>query len=362
MYSFLNTINYSSYNEDGNSELKALNISDGDNVLCITGSGARTLDLLIASPKMIVSIDFNPHQNALLEIKMAAIRELSYDEFLTFIGIRPSAERKIIYSKIKSLLSAGALSFWDNNQSIIENGIIYCGRWEKYFRLLAKSLQVIRPKLVKKLFSCDNQMIQKELWQKKWNDREWRIFLSIISQRFVWKYMFADPGFYKYVPDDFSTFRYICQRFDTAVEKIHFKQSAFLTMLFWGKFIEDWNLPLHLQSHYYGILKSNLSRIKIITHSLLVYLQNHNTNQFNKYSLSDFSSYTSSPDYKHIWEEIIARSVNKARFCERQFLVKQNIPPELSSVIIRDQRLEREIEDSDTSIFYSFLIGKILKK
>jgi len=361
MDSFLNTINYSSYNEDGASELKALNISDGDNVLCITGSGARTLDLLIASPKMIVSIDFNPHQNALLEIKMAAIKELSYDEFLAFIGIRPSSQRKIIYSKIKSSLSSGALSFWDNNQSIIENGIIYCGRWEKYFQLLARTIQIIRPKLVKKLFACDNQIIQKELWQKKWNNRVWRIFLNIISQRYVWKYIFGDPGFYRFVPDDFSIFRYLCQRFDTGVEKIHFKQSAFLTILFFGKFIEDWILPLHLQSQYYKIIKSNLSRIIIITHPLLDYLQKHTAYEFNKYSLSDYSSYSSSTDYKNVWEGIISRASNNARFCERQFLVKRNIPPELSSFIIRDQTLESEIENSDSSIFYSFQIGKIIK-
>ena len=96
MDSFLNTINYSSYNEDGTSELKALNIAPNDNVLCITGSGARTLDLLIATPNSIISIDYNPTQNFLLELKITAIRELSYDEFLAFIGIRPSSKRKTI--------------------------------------------------------------------------------------------------------------------------------------------------------------------------------------------------------------------------------------------------------------------------
>ncbi len=94
MPSFLETLNYSSSNEDSNSELKALCIDKNDSILSITGSGARALDLLIKNPAKIVSIDFNPCQNHLLELKIAAIQHLEYQEFLEFLGARPPISEK----------------------------------------------------------------------------------------------------------------------------------------------------------------------------------------------------------------------------------------------------------------------------
>ena len=99
MKSFFETINYSSVNEDSNSEFKALNINKNDTVLCITGSGARILDLLIKDPKEIVAVDFNPCQNFLLELKIAAIQKLEYEDFLRFIGIMPCPDRKQLYRR-----------------------------------------------------------------------------------------------------------------------------------------------------------------------------------------------------------------------------------------------------------------------
>jgi S-adenosylmethionine:diacylglycerol 3-amino-3-carboxypropyl transferase len=84
---FFEKINYSASNEDGDSESEALQIRNSDVVLCITGSGARTLDLLIDNPSKIYSIDFNPTQNYLLKLKMAAYQALEYEEFCEFIDV-----------------------------------------------------------------------------------------------------------------------------------------------------------------------------------------------------------------------------------------------------------------------------------
>ena len=56
MNHYLQTINYSSVNEDSQSEIKALKLTERDSVLCITGSGARVLDLLTQNPKKILAL------------------------------------------------------------------------------------------------------------------------------------------------------------------------------------------------------------------------------------------------------------------------------------------------------------------
>ena len=57
MSNFGRTLNFTSANEDGATELAALALGPGDHVLCLTASGARPLDLLLANPARITSID-----------------------------------------------------------------------------------------------------------------------------------------------------------------------------------------------------------------------------------------------------------------------------------------------------------------
>src|SRR4051794_14291437 len=96
---------YSTCDEDSWSELNALDLRSDDVVLSVTGSGCRTLNLLIGGPAKIVSIDANPLQNHLLELKIAAIRELPHAEFAGFIGLTASTGRLAVYRRIREALS-----------------------------------------------------------------------------------------------------------------------------------------------------------------------------------------------------------------------------------------------------------------
>lgn len=361
MKSFLEIINYSSSNEDSNSELKALCINQYDSILCITGSGARPLDLLTSKPREIISIDFNPCQNFLLELKMAAIELLEYDEFLEFMGVRTSQKREIIYKEIRQRLSAEAKNFWDKQLEIIKTGVIYQGRWEKYFGKLARVVSFIRSNLRDRLFACKDTSEQTRIWYDKWNNILWRVFLIFISSRRVWKYLFGDPAFYEYVPKDFSISDYLNKRFALASENILFRESPFLTLLFFGRYNADSALPVYLRKENYETIKNNLSCIQIITQSLSEYLEQCEKNRFNKYSLSDFSSYTNSEEYTKIWKGIVKTASRGAIVCERQFLVKRELPPEVIPFVIRDKELERELSRTDDSCFYTFIIGRIDK-
>ena len=104
MKNYFETINYSSMNEDSNSEIKALKLSENDEVLCITGSGSRVLNLLTQKPKLIFAVDFNPCQNYLLELKIASIRHLDYEDYISFLGIVPSSNRLKYFNSIKHSL------------------------------------------------------------------------------------------------------------------------------------------------------------------------------------------------------------------------------------------------------------------
>lgn len=354
MKNFLARINYSSINEDGISEIRALNIKSGDRVLCITGSGSRTLDLLTQNPKEIISIDINPCQNYLLELKMAVIHEFDYADFIRFVGLEKDAQRLERYYRVSHLLSKQARKFWNKNQSLIRKGIIYQGQWEKYFRLLAVILKILKRKELEKLFNCKTLEAQRNVWSEEWDTLPWRIFLKTISSKKCWKYLYRDPGFYRYVPKNFSIFRYLNTRFNNGVANVQFNQSPFVSILMKGKLEKGVALPPHLVKSNYEILKSNLHRVRPITASLLEYLSNGTTDKFDSFSLSDITSYTNPCEYENLYQDIVKHSTPGAKICERQFLVKRELPASIQNRMHHNYDLENNLEKTDSSLFYSF--------
>ncbi len=357
MTSFCRKINYSSSNEDSLSEIKALKIGEADRVVCITGSGARTLDLLVAKPAGIVSLDFNPCQNHLLELKMGAIAALTHEEFLEFLGIQPSAKRTEIYKGLRDRLSEEARNYWDKNLRLIQKGVIYQGSWERYFKKLALIITLVRADLIHAIFSSCSIGRQARLWSEAWNSREWRVFLRFVSQRAVWKYVFGDPGFYRYVPEDFSIYDYFESRFEHAFKTIRLRESAYASLLFLGRYSEA--LPPHLQKENYEALRKNLHKVRLVTRSLGDFLDESERNSFTKYSLSDFSSYTDEREYTRIWRGVLRTAVAGARVCERQFLVKRALPAGVQPFVRRESKLENELEKTDDSIFFSFVVAEV---
>ena len=67
--------------EDPLLDIEALQINDNDNILCITSAGCNILTYLLQNPKHIYAIDVNPCQNALLQLKIAYIKQLDLPTF-----------------------------------------------------------------------------------------------------------------------------------------------------------------------------------------------------------------------------------------------------------------------------------------
>lgn len=352
---FFSKINYSSSNEDSESERLALQLNSEDTVLCITGSGARSLDLLIDSPKEIVSIDFNPAQNFLLELKIAAFKSLTYDQLMEFLGVRTSENRVIMFDQLKLHLSAKALDFWQKHTHLIQAGVLYCGTWE---RLLKKMLKYsyFRRRKIKKLMTANTLEAQQKIWVSKWDNPSWRFFLRLLSSRFLWVTVVREPGA-KLIPKDFNVKQYIKDRLDYMAMNFKLSENHYANLLFNGRYMKSCVLPHHLRPENFEIVRTNIERIEIVTASLIDYLPQHRS-RFSKFSLSDFSSYAPPEIYHSIWENIIFSAKSRAVFCERYFLVKRNPEKQFGS-LQRDSTQEISLVKTDVSAIYTFGVGVI---
>ena len=100
--------------EDPRLDRVALDIGPDDSIMVITSAGCNALDYVLCNPRHVHAVDMNPRQNALLELKMAGIRQLEYDTFFAMFGRGrlPNAQ-KMYQDKLRGSLSDWSRAFWD---------------------------------------------------------------------------------------------------------------------------------------------------------------------------------------------------------------------------------------------------------
>ena len=100
-----NNLVYNTCWEDPRLDRIALELTNQDNVLVITSAGCNALDYALCEPNHVFAVDMNPRQNALLELKQAAIRRLNYDDFFRLFGQgRLPGVRNVYHKLLRSQL------------------------------------------------------------------------------------------------------------------------------------------------------------------------------------------------------------------------------------------------------------------
>ena len=112
------SILYSQCWEDPQLLSESLAADATDDVLSIASAGDNSFALLLDDPRTLTAIDINSDQLCLMELKMVAT-QLSYDEFIAFLGVRPTRMRLDMYRAIRGGLSPAAKRYWDNHENEI---------------------------------------------------------------------------------------------------------------------------------------------------------------------------------------------------------------------------------------------------
>ena len=100
--------------EDPAVDRQALALNARDNVLVITSAGCNALDYALTAPNRIDAVDANPRQTALLELKIAGIRHLAFDDYFALFGRgRHPRFNEIYRDGLRAALSPFARDYWD---------------------------------------------------------------------------------------------------------------------------------------------------------------------------------------------------------------------------------------------------------
>ncbi|MGD0783644.1 MAG: DUF3419 family protein, partial [Candidatus Aminicenantales bacterium] len=216
--------------EDPRLDREALAIGPDDVVLSITSGGCNTLSFLLDNPRKVIALDANPCQNHLLELKMAAFRGLSHEDLLKFFGVRPSASRRRTYAALRPRLSPAAARYWDGQEGKIVRGLIHAGRYERYMRLLRRTVvaPVGRRGLVERFFAADDPSVRERLFRERWNGWGWRFLTrTMLSRRF--NVLFFDKAFFAYLDEDFDFGRHFAAKAERALVRLPIRENSFLS-------------------------------------------------------------------------------------------------------------------------------------
>lgn len=159
--------------EDPAVDRRALELNRDDVVLVITSAGCNALDYALLAPRRIHAVDANPRQTALLELKLAGVRALDFDDFFRLFGQGFHPDVHALYERrLRSQLTPFARDYWDRHHAWFASrrgsfyfhglsGLVACG-----FRAYLAA----RPPLaacVRALFGAGSLAEQREIYAQR---------------------------------------------------------------------------------------------------------------------------------------------------------------------------------------------------
>lgn len=175
--------------EDPRLDRIALAIRPHDRILVITSAGCNALDYAPATPAHVYAVDMNPRQNALLELKIAGIRQLDFEDFFALFGrgFLPDA-RQVYRQKLRAEMSAGARRYWDRwieffdhpRRSFYFRGS--SGTFARLIKFYVDRVARVRP-AVNALLDARDVEEQRWIYEHQLRDRVWNRLLRFAMKR-----------------------------------------------------------------------------------------------------------------------------------------------------------------------------------
>jgi S-adenosylmethionine-diacylglycerol 3-amino-3-carboxypropyl transferase len=350
--------------EDPRLDRAAFGIGRDDVVLSITSGGCNVLAFLLDDPRKVIALDVNPHQGYLLELKMAAFRELSYEELLGFFGVRPGPARFDLYRRrLRPRLSAGAARFWDGRRGRIAKGIIHAGRYERYMRLLRRTV-VAGPgkrRLVRRLFEAAGPAERERLFREEWQGVRWALLTKVMLSRWLNSLLF-DKAFFAYLDRDFSFGRHFAAKAEPALTRLPMKENYFLSYILLGRFYGEEFLPPYLRRESFATIRDRLDRVEIVTAGCEGYFARLGDSTISKFNFSNIFEWMAPAAFEALLRETVRVARDKAILTYRNLLVFRERPASLSGPIrpLRDQA--RALHETDLSFIYdSYVVERVEK-
>jgi len=317
--------------EDPRLDKEALKINRHDTVLTISSAGCNALALLLENPKHIYLVDRNPCQNALVEIKLAAIKNLDYNSFWKLFGegLLPNFSNHY-YPLIRKDLSPASQKFWDSKAFYfdgtgLKRSFYWRGTCGTVAWLLSWYVRVI-PGLhgaIQALLEAKNVEEQKLIYHKFVAPRLWNRMINKLVKSEVYLSWTGIPLpqqqlLARTAGSHASIGLWIKEQLEIVCTEIPIHENYFWRVYINGSYSKNC-CPDYLKQENFEKLKASVDKISISTQTITEFLESNPDVKISTYILLDHMDWMADkPDIlSEEWNAILSNATEKCKFLWR---------------------------------------------
>lgn len=323
-----NNLVYNTCWEDPRLDRVALEFGPQDNVLVITSAGCNALDYVLAGPNHVNAVDMNPRQNALLDLKMSAIRHLEFDDFFKMFGEgRLPGAKQVYQQQLRPSLPAWSQAFWDKKIKWFDNRrktFYYrgtSGAIARMIRIYMDRVIRIRPAL-DQLMAAETIEQQREIYESQLKEKFWSGLMKFTLNRDTTMSMLGVPKAQrKQIETQYvgGLVKFIQDCMESVFAKLPMKDNYFWRVYMNGSYSRTC-CPEYLKQENFEKLKGGLvDNVSTHTDSVQGFLEKYD-GQISRYILLDHMDWLSDqffPLLESEWQAIIDRAAPNARLIWR---------------------------------------------
>ncbi len=352
-------IRYAQCWEDADVLLEAINVKDDGTYLSIASAGDNTLALVGAGAKRVIAVDLSPAQIACLELRVAAYRNLTYNELLELLGQNASGQRQALYRQCRQDLSAGSAAFWDRNTRQITRGIAQGGKFERYLRAFRRFiLPLIHGRSrIARLFELETEAERRCFYETHWNTRRWNWMCRVFFARESLGRLGRDPSFMRFAEE--TVWSSLQRRIPNALVVQRPADNPYLQWILCGRF--GTALPYSLRPENFARIRDNLNALEWRCAAIEDVLNDLPPASLAGCNLSDIFEYMSAAAYEQLLGQLVRSGAPGCRLIYWNVVVSRKRPASLSTALIEKRQLAKDLHQKDKAFFYrDFIVEEVL--
>jgi S-adenosylmethionine-diacylglycerol 3-amino-3-carboxypropyl transferase len=337
--------------EDPAVDRQAVNLRPDDVLLVITSAGCNALDYALLAPKRIHAVDANPRQTALLELKLAAVRGLEFDDFFSVFGDGFHPEFRDLYGRrLREQLSDFARAYWDRRLDWFASrrGSFYFHGLSGLVACAFKGYLAVRPRLashVRALFGASSLDEQRIIYDERVAPEMWGPTMRwALSRQFTLSLLGVPHPQRREIEAQHSggVAGYVRESLEYVLRQLPIWSNYFWRLYLHGRYTHSC-CPEYLREENFALLKGGLvDRIVPHTSTVTDFLRGSDE-RISKFVLLDHMDWMASHYPQALveeWREILAHAAPRARVIFRSAHAR---PQYLDTICVDGVRLTEHL-------------------
>lgn len=346
-----NNLVYNTCWEDPRLDRQALELGPTDNVVVITSAGCNALDYVLEEPNHVHAVDMNPRQNALLELKLAGIRRLQYEDFFQMFGKGRLPDAVDIYQQsLRQELSPWSQGYWDRWIRFFDNRhrpFYFRGTSGTFAHLL--NFYVDRVVRVREWLNAILDAVsvdeQQRIYDTYVRERFWTGLVKFAMDRDTTLYLLGVPKAQRVQVErdyDGGIVKFVMDSVESVFARLPIVDNYFWRVYLTGQYTPTC-CPEYLKPDNFERLKNGLAdRVTVHTNTVQGFLESHDQ-PISRFVLLDHMDWLSNKFFHLLeseWQAILNSATPDARFLWRSGGLRTDF---IQRVRVRHHGREREL-------------------